>query len=236
MRFCSPLCGRQQKAAARVAVGHMPRRPRKNATMDQFLTKPAAAGAAVSAAAQGSTAQSAADELNRRSPAAAKLGCAEPAAAAARGAEPLGGTPLKKRPRSSAGTGNLAPQRLLKLQGDGASASAPQPLSSRSAAASKRARDDSLASAATAKREPPPPLTGEQEQLLKDFDLRSRFGAAAGVDRLVRWERAHRLGLNPPAVVREILTEYADVPEARRCVLDGHLQRYDPGGDSGIRS
>lgn len=190
----------------------MPRRPRKNATMDQFLTKPAARDGC------GGDAHSAA---------------AEQGVAAA---EQVGGTPHKKRARTSAAPRTLAPQRRLLQDDDGAAAPVVQPLSTDGATS---LRDDGSSPvtvpAAVAKKEPPPPLTEEQERVLKDFDLRSRFGAAAGVDRLVRWERAYRLGLKPPDVVKEILQEYAEVPEVRRCVLDAHLLRYDPGGDCGIR-
>ena len=193
----------------------MPRRPRKNTTMDQFLTK------------------SAGEKVESRSP--QEQEAASAAAWAVDADQEKGATPLKKRPRRSSTTSRtLAPQRLLH-DGDSAAASISQvPLRDNAdkclGEASPRSVPTNLAT-----RKPPPPLTEEQERLLKDFDLRSRFGAAAGVDRLVRWERAHRLGLKPPDVVKEILLEYAEVPEARRCVLDAHLLRYDPGGDSGIR-
>lgn len=191
----------------------MPRRPRKNTTMDQFLTKPARD-------------VEKAEAQSSEGPAAAT------ADAAAGSVDPQQDrTPSKKR-RTSTAPRTLAPQRRLQLD-DSATASAAQPLSS-SIAASSGDKDvlDSPPASATRK---PPPLTAEQERVLKDFDLRSRFGAAAGVDRLVRWERAYRLGLKPPDTVKEILLEYADVPEARRCVLDIHLLRYDPCGDGGIR-
>eukprot|EP01043_Picozoa_sp_COSAG02_P036770 COSAG02_NODE_2717_length_8167_cov_184.721616_3_plen_191_part_00 len=189
----------------------MPRRPRKNTTMDQFLTKDAG------------------EKVESRSPQ------EQVAASAVDANQEQGATPLKKRPRrSSTASHTLAPQRLLQDENSAAPPIAQPPLRSRTDncldEASPRPAPKILAT-----REPPPPLTEEQERLLKDFDLRSRFGAAAGVDRLIRWERAHRLGLKPPDAVKEILLEYAEVPEARRCVLDAHLLRYDPGGDSGIR-
>ena len=180
--------------------------------MDQFLTKPAPCAEKVESQGQ------------------------EAEGAAAQAVEAHGGTPLKKRPRTSTVSRTLAPQRLLQVD-DSVAACAPQPLSKRRPVAASSG-DEAAANTVPASvntRDPPPPLTGEQERVLKDFDLRSRFGAAAGVDRLVRWERAHRLGLNPPDAVQKILLEYAEVPEVRRCVLDAHLLRYDPGGDSGIR-
>eukprot|EP01043_Picozoa_sp_COSAG02_P009242 COSAG02_NODE_311_length_24966_cov_1089.426187_12_plen_197_part_00 len=195
----------------------MPRRPRKNTTMDQFLTKPAGAAAD-------------AEQVESCSP--QEQAAASAAAPAVDADLEPGGTPLKKRPRrSSTAARTLAPQRLLQHDSR-AAAAVPQPLLKSSV---DNCRDEASPRPVPTAREPPPPLTEEQERLLKDFDLRSRFGAAAGVDRLVRWERAHRLGLRPPDVVKEILLEYAEVPEARRCVLDAHLLRYDPGGDSGIR-
>lgn len=193
----------------------MPRRPRKNTTMDQFLTKAAPD----------------AEKLESCLP-------QEPAAvgAAAQAVEEQGGTPVKKRPRTSTASRTLAPQQLLQVD-ESVPAAVLQPLSKRRLVATSSGNEAAANTvpASLDTREPPLPLTEEQERLLKDFDLRSRFGAAAGVDRLVRWERAHRLGLNPPDAVQKILLEYAEVPEVRRCVLDAHLLRYDPGGDSGIR-
>lgn len=43
-----------------------------------------------------------------------------------------------------------------------------------------------------------PALTAEQlEGILRKFDLNPRFGPFVGIDRLDRWERAERFGLNP---------------------------------------
>ena len=59
---------------------------------------------------------------------------------------------------------------------------------------------------------------------IADFDLRSRWGPAAGVNRLVRWHRAERLRLNPPAVVKMLLDRHAaSDPAVLRSVLDGPL-------------
>lgn len=195
----------------------MPRRPRKNTTMDQFFTK---------------SAHGQPGNEGSRSPQEQK---AVGAAAQSVDVE-QGGTPLKKRPRRSVDVARtLTPQRLL--QEDGRSnVPASRLLTTSSVANCSDATSSQLAPASSeTTREPPPPLTEEHERLLKDFDLRSRFGAAAGVDRLVRWERAHRLGLKPPSVVKEILLMYTGMPEVRRSVLDAHLLRYDPGGDSGVR-
>ena len=52
-------------------------------------------------------------------------------------------------------------------------------------------------------------LTEEQKKLLTVFDLDKRYGPALGLTRLERWNRAERLGLNPPTEVRELLDKYA---------------------------
>lgn len=43
------------------------------------------------------------------------------------------------------------------------------------------------------------------EKILKNFDFTVDFGPVVGLTRLERWERANKLGLNPPAVVKKIL-------------------------------
>ncbi|KAI8637113.1 DNA polymerase delta, subunit 4 [Parasitella parasitica] len=45
----------------------------------------------------------------------------------------------------------------------------------------------------------------ETDKLLRAFDLNYDFGPCVGMKRLDRWERAQKLGLNPPVNVREIL-------------------------------
>ncbi|KAF9512948.1 hypothetical protein BS47DRAFT_1382744 [Hydnum rufescens UP504] len=42
-------------------------------------------------------------------------------------------------------------------------------------------------------------------QILRTFDLSYEYGPCIGVSRLTRWERAYKLGLNPPSEVKEIL-------------------------------
>jgi DNA polymerase delta subunit 4 len=46
---------------------------------------------------------------------------------------------------------------------------------------------------------------GVLEDELRLFDLDNTFGPFVGVERLVRWQRAQRLGLNPPERVLAIL-------------------------------
>jgi DNA polymerase delta subunit 4 len=55
----------------------------------------------------------------------------------------------------------------------------------------------------------PPPLVDmskdELEDELRMFDYDPSYGPFVGVRRLTRWERARRLGLNPPERIRAIL-------------------------------
>ncbi|CEJ79948.1 hypothetical protein VHEMI00160 [[Torrubiella] hemipterigena] len=43
------------------------------------------------------------------------------------------------------------------------------------------------------------------EKLLRYFDVSSQYGPCIGIPRKKRWERAHRLGLNPPLEVLAVL-------------------------------
>lgn len=45
----------------------------------------------------------------------------------------------------------------------------------------------------------------ELENELRLFDLDPKYGPFVGIQRMERWERAARLGLDPPERVREIL-------------------------------
>ncbi|KAI8468205.1 MAG: DNA polymerase delta subunit 4-like protein [Monoraphidium minutum] len=45
----------------------------------------------------------------------------------------------------------------------------------------------------------------EEEALLRTFDLTSKYGPCTGMSRLERWQRAARLGLEPPAEVGRVL-------------------------------
>ncbi|CAG8460178.1 12932_t:CDS:2 [Ambispora leptoticha] len=67
-------------------------------------------------------------------------------------------------------------------------------------------------------------LTPEQK-LLHAFDLTYKFGSCVGVTRLERWERAKRLGLNPPEEIKELLiAENADKdPEIRESLFYGRV-------------
>ncbi|KAF2273550.1 uncharacterized protein EI97DRAFT_435973 [Westerdykella ornata] len=43
------------------------------------------------------------------------------------------------------------------------------------------------------------------EKILREFDMSSHYGPCVGISRLRRWQRAHRLKLNPPIEVLAVL-------------------------------
>uniref|UniRef100_V9LJW0 DNA polymerase delta subunit 4-like protein n=1 Tax=Callorhinchus milii TaxID=7868 RepID=V9LJW0_CALMI len=43
---------------------------------------------------------------------------------------------------------------------------------------------------------------------LQQFDLTLEYGPCVGISRMIRWERAERLGLNPPPVVRNLVLRH----------------------------
>ncbi|ESW31009.1 hypothetical protein PHAVU_002G201100 [Phaseolus vulgaris] len=45
----------------------------------------------------------------------------------------------------------------------------------------------------------------ESEVVLRQFDLNMAYGPCLGMARLARWERAQRLGLNPPLEIESLL-------------------------------
>ncbi|KAG5029160.1 hypothetical protein AAZX31_05G114500 [Glycine max] len=45
----------------------------------------------------------------------------------------------------------------------------------------------------------------ESEVALRQFDLNMAYGPCLGMTRLARWERAQRLGLNPPQEIDRLL-------------------------------
>lgn len=65
----------------------------------------------------------------------------------------------------------------------------------------------------------PDVLTNEEEQELRSFDLCQKFGPCVGPSRLERWERAARLGLDPPARVHEILSRQGVESPANQSML-----------------
>ncbi|RGB37604.1 DNA polymerase delta, subunit 4-domain-containing protein [Rhizophagus diaphanus] len=60
-------------------------------------------------------------------------------------------------------------------------------------------------------------------KLLHAFDLNYKFGPCIGLTRLERWERAHRIGLDPPEEVRDVLTSEAKNSELNECVFYGRV-------------
>ncbi|KAI4371245.1 hypothetical protein MLD38_019507 [Melastoma candidum] len=46
---------------------------------------------------------------------------------------------------------------------------------------------------------------GKDEELLRDFDMNMAYGPCLGMSRAARWDRAQKLGLNPPKEVEVIL-------------------------------
>lgn len=53
------------------------------------------------------------------------------------------------------------------------------------------------------------------EKLLRQFDLTAEYGPVAGLTRLQRWDRAEKLGLAPPQLVKEILETREGVEDKR---------------------
>ncbi|KAM5577517.1 hypothetical protein ABKV19_008050 [Rosa sericea] len=45
----------------------------------------------------------------------------------------------------------------------------------------------------------------EQEEVLRQFDLNTAYGPCFGITRLARWERACKLGMDPPKEVESLL-------------------------------
>jgi DNA polymerase delta, subunit 4 len=67
------------------------------------------------------------------------------------------------------------------------------------------------------------PLSAKEqlEDELRLFDLDSRYGPFVGIDRIARWQRAHRLGLEPPEHILQILTQIEVPVDKQR--EGGHL-------------
>jgi DNA polymerase delta subunit 4 len=48
------------------------------------------------------------------------------------------------------------------------------------------------------------------EQLLRQFDMTSRYGPVSGITRLQRWERAAALGLQPPEGIKRLILKHGE--------------------------
>ncbi|CAL1361885.1 unnamed protein product [Linum trigynum] len=45
----------------------------------------------------------------------------------------------------------------------------------------------------------------KSEQVLREFDMNMAYGPCIGMTRMARWQRAQRLGLDPPGDVKNLL-------------------------------
>lgn len=65
-----------------------------------------------------------------------------------------------------------------------------------------------------------PSLTEEQvEDVLRLFDLNPRYGPFIGINRIERWHRASRFGLDPPPLVRQLLDGDDAIPQRQSSSL-----------------
>ncbi|KAE8684707.1 DNA polymerase delta subunit 4 [Hibiscus syriacus] len=60
----------------------------------------------------------------------------------------------------------------------------------------------------------------DEERALREFDMNMAYGPCLGITRLARWERAQRLGLDPPKEIHCLL-KGGDVK--LECFLDGRV-------------
>merc|ERR1711998_814285 len=52
-------------------------------------------------------------------------------------------------------------------------------------------------------------LDKKSQQILHEFDLAMKYGPCVGLTRTERWDRAHKLGMNPPENVKQMLETLA---------------------------
>uniref|UniRef100_A0A0D6R7J2 DNA polymerase delta subunit 4 n=1 Tax=Araucaria cunninghamii TaxID=56994 RepID=A0A0D6R7J2_ARACU len=62
--------------------------------------------------------------------------------------------------------------------------------------------------------------TEEVEEVLRQFDMNMTYGPCLGVPRLERWERANKLGLNPPKQVKDLMENAHATPD---CLWEGRV-------------
>ncbi|ESW19425.1 hypothetical protein PHAVU_006G123900 [Phaseolus vulgaris] len=55
---------------------------------------------------------------------------------------------------------------------------------------------------------PPEEEYSEEEKTVRAFDTNMKYGPCLGITRLQRWERAHKLGLNPPMEIKTLLESH----------------------------
>lgn len=63
-------------------------------------------------------------------------------------------------------------------------------------------------------------VTDEHEEMVGQFDMNMAYGPCLGLTRLARWERARRLGLNPPEDIERLLKAGKVGPD---CLWDGRV-------------
>ncbi|XP_078149906.1 uncharacterized protein LOC144545190 isoform X1 [Carex rostrata] len=56
---------------------------------------------------------------------------------------------------------------------------------------------------------------GEEEEVLRQFDMDMKYGPCIGIDRLDRWERAAAMGLHPPPHVRDLISAQSFVASGK---------------------
>ncbi|KAK3202929.1 hypothetical protein GRF29_154g1224063 [Pseudopithomyces chartarum] len=65
-----------------------------------------------------------------------------------------------------------------------------------------------------------------EEKILRKFDMTAQFGPCTGIARLKRWQRAQRLGLEPPIEALAVLLQEQDTKDKislQRSILDDIL-------------
>ncbi|PON49484.1 DNA polymerase delta, subunit [Trema orientale] len=61
----------------------------------------------------------------------------------------------------------------------------------------------------------------KEEEVLRQFDMNMAYGPCLGMSRLARWERASRLGLNPPQLILHLLQTSSHVRS--HCLWDSRI-------------
>lgn len=108
-------------------------------------------------------------------------------------------------------------QQQNKSKGKVAAAAVPPPRGLGGAAPASTTAVSTTAAAAA------PPVDPAAEETLRAFDLNGKFGPCVNPTRLERWERAERLGLDPPKEVKALLEKFAAVPGKKTGVSDKSL-------------
>ncbi|CAO3675587.1 unnamed protein product [Umbelopsis vinacea] len=64
----------------------------------------------------------------------------------------------------------------------------------------------------------------KDDKVLREFDLNYAYGSCVGITRLERWQRAAKLGLNPPQEVKNLLSsKNADKEEVKESIFHGRV-------------